>query len=50
MSKYKRVRRVVVCICFSCAGLGKCGGRPCVACAGSGEEERVVVEWVTEGE
>lgn len=48
MTKYKRVRRVIICICPNCAGRGtlitKHGLVPCLQCNGRGEVERIINE------
>lgn len=50
MTTYKRIRRTILCICPICLGTGKFAAQKCAACAGTGETERVIVEWVTDTE
>lgn len=50
MSKYKRVRRVVMVYCGDCWGTGKAGGGKCETCKGTGEVERIANEIVSDDE
>lgn len=46
MTTYRRIRRIVMCICPTCLGTGKLNLRECPTCLGTGETERVIVELV----
>lgn len=50
MSKYKRVRRIILVPCPDCYATGLSVGGKCTTCKGSGEVERVVNEIVREDE
>lgn len=48
MTTYRRIRRVVMCICMACFGTGIVDMCKCAVCAGTGEVERTIVEIVSE--
>lgn len=48
MTTYRRIRRIILCICMACSGTGILNMHKCPACAGTGNVERVVVEIVRE--
>lgn len=44
--RYRRIRRTILVPCPACYGTG----HKCAVCAGTGEVELVIVEWVTDTE
>lgn len=50
MNKFKRIRRKIYVICVDCYGTGKFLIDACERCKGTGDVEKVIVEFVSEDE